>query len=285
MEVYVPSSAVIFGRTDDPNTAGYEPQETPGTVRFDPGVSYELMIRPDGTDDDLAQAVEALRAVPAVDRVVLSSSAMTQRGFRHLLRMPWLREFASSYVADAGLDTVRQLPALRLLRLSTADVTDRGLAQLTDMPELRELWLDHTQIGDAGLHNLRGLRALETLNLDECTNVTDRGVAALAELPNLKHLGLQYCWRITARGLDALRAMPGLQSVGVCRPASFKVRLLRKFGIVGKIIYGTFTDAALDRLIEARPDCEVNLAVNHEIIQEMIDDLEAAEARERRRGG
>jgi hypothetical protein len=284
MEVYVPGSTVIFGQTDDPNTAGYEPQETPGTVRFDPGVSYELMIRPDGTDDDLAQATEALRAATAVDRVVLSSSALTQRGFRHLLRLPWLREFASSYVADAGLDTVRKLSALRVLKLSTADVTDRGLAKLAGMPELRELWLDHTQIGDVGLSHLRELRALEDLYLDECTNVTDRGVAALADLPSLKFVGLQYCWRITARGLDALRAMPALKTVGLCRPASFKVRLLRKFGIVGKIIYGTFSDAALDQLIEARPDCEVNLAVNHEIIQEMIDAEEAAEVRARRRG-
>ncbi len=284
MEVYVTGSAVIFGQTDDPNTAGYEPQETPGTVRFDPGVSYELMIRPDGTDEDLAQAVEALQSVPAVDRVVLSSSALTPRGFRHLLRMPWLRELASAYVNDTNIETVQQLPALRVLKLSTADVTDRGLAKLAGMPELRELWLDHTQIGDAGLIHLRELRALEDLYLDECTNVTDRGVAALADLPSLKFVGLQYCWRITARGLDALRAMPALKMVGLCRPASFKVRLLRKFGIAGKIIYGTFTEAALDRFIEARPDCEVNLAVNHEIIQEMIDAEEAAEARARRRG-
>lgn len=282
MEVFVPGSGVLFAYPHDPSAEAQEAQETPGTVRIEPGVSYELMIRPDGTDDDLARAVEAFRAVPAVDRVVLSSSALTQRGFKPLVRMPWLREFASSYVADAGLDTVRQLTALRVLNLETASVTDRGLAKLAGLTELRELNLSHTPIGDAGLSHLRELRALETLMLDSCPAVTDRGVAALAELPNLKNLGLQYCWRITARGLEALRAMPALKMVGVCCSAPFKVRLLRKFGIAGKPIYGTFSEAALDRLIEARPDCEVNVAVNYELINEMIAAEEAAEARARR---
>lgn len=280
MEVYVPGSGVLFAHPHNASAEAQEAQEIPGTVRIEPGVSYELMIRPDGTDDDLAQATEALQSMPAVDRVVLSGSALTQRGFACLARMPWLREFASAYVADAGLDTVRQLTALRVLNLSTADVTDRGLAKLADLTELRELNLDHCRIGDAGLSYLRGLPALETLALTDCANVTDRGVAALAELPNLKHLGLMFCWRVTARGLDTLRAMPALKWVGVCRPASFKVRLLRKFGVAGKPIYGTFNEAALDRFIEARPDCEVDLAVNDEIIQEMIV-AEEAEARAR----
>ena len=62
-------------------------------------------------------------------------------------------------VTDSGLDALRSLPALKILRLRAPLVTDEGLKSLSRCPQLSELFLDCQQISNRSLHHL--LRATE----------------------------------------------------------------------------------------------------------------------------
>ena len=65
-------------------------------------------------------------------------------------------------------------------------VTDAGLKELKDLKQLTSLNLDNTKVTDAGLKELKDLKQLTSLNL-YATKVTDDGVADLQKaLPGCK---------------------------------------------------------------------------------------------------
>jgi hypothetical protein len=85
-----------------------------------------------------------------------------------------------------------------------------SLAHLRGLTALQHLNLDGCkQVTDAGLAHLRGLTGLQYLNLYGCEQVTDAGLAHLRGLTALQHLILTRCQRVTDTGLKALRvALP-----------------------------------------------------------------------------
>jgi hypothetical protein len=82
------------------------------------------------------------------------------------------------------LAPLRSLRGLKAVSLEKSNVTDEELEVLANQTELIYLWLDDTQISDAGLVHLRKLKQLKFLYMRN-TNVTERGVDALKhELPD-----------------------------------------------------------------------------------------------------
>jgi hypothetical protein len=75
------------------------------------------------------------------------------------------------------------------LRLSGTQVTDAALTELTGLKSLRTLNLANTPVTDAGLNSLAGLKTLQGLNL-AFTKVTDVGLKELAGLKGLQELKL-----------------------------------------------------------------------------------------------
>ena len=70
--------------------------------------------------------------------------------------------------------------------LNDTQVTDAGVVHLGGLTSLRFLHLNNTQITDAGLVHLKALTSLQVLSLDN-TQVTDAGVAKLKEaLPDCR---------------------------------------------------------------------------------------------------
>lgn len=105
---------------------------------------------------------------------------------------------------DAGLDALLPISEqIVSLDLARSQVTDAGLAKLAGMKQLKELRLDNTGISDAGLEHLKGLASLEYLNVYG-SKVTDAGIQKLAGLSNLKAL---YVWQtgVTKAGVAQLR--------------------------------------------------------------------------------
>ena len=81
-------------------------------------------------------------------------------------------------------------PALAFgLDLVNTQVTDAGLKELAGLKSLQMLDLRHTQITDAGLKELAGLKNLQVLSLSN-TKVTDAGLKELAGLKSLQALKL-----------------------------------------------------------------------------------------------
>lgn len=157
---------------------------------------------PSFTDADL----KVLRHLDNVAMLTLLGTAVTDDGFRELLRARALVEIAimSDKVSDNALGVLAQLPALRSLQIHRGPrVGDEGLRYLSGCIGLRELYLKETAITDRGLAAIRKLPQVWSLILDD-TAVSDEGCAALAEMPQLSLLSLNRT-RVVGHGLAKLR--------------------------------------------------------------------------------
>ena len=107
----------------------------------------------------------------------------------------------------AGL--VPQLVGIKgLLALSLSEnrnVTDAGLATLKALPQLVELNLSSCGLTNAGLEHLKVFTRLERLDISYCNRLTDQCVRSLNKLPALTYLDVKGCVKITHGGLSKLR--------------------------------------------------------------------------------
>ncbi len=97
---------------------------------------------------------------------------------------------------------------------ATGDKDLAGLKGLTALQSLNLSWC--RQITDAGLAHLKGLTALQSLDLGGC-GITDAGLAHLKGLTGVQSLYLREC-QITDAGLAHLKDLIALQSLdlGYC---------------------------------------------------------------------
>ena len=142
---------------------------------------------------------------------------------------PDLRFSALNVAKDYGDKNLELLKPVadqvKWMDLARTQVTDAGLANLAGMKNLSRLHLENTKITDAGLDHLKGLANLEYLNLYG-TQVTDAGIQKLAGLKNLKKL---FVWqtKVTDAGAEKLAAaVPGIDvNTGWKEPAAKPVEL------------------------------------------------------------
>ncbi len=120
---------------------------------------------------------------------------------RNLVGVDFLSDVRGLYyaaVTDAGLARLVHLKGLTNLKelwLDDTQVTDAGLIHLKGMTSLRALWLNGTQVTDDGLVHLKGLTSLQGLWLNG-TQVTDAGVQDLQKaLPNCHISRREAAWR------------------------------------------------------------------------------------------
>ena len=95
--------------------------------------------------------------------------------------------------------------------LQVSQVTDAGLENLKGLKKLQGLDLAMCQITDAGLGNLKSLNELEWLNLDN-TRITDSGLGNLKGLNKLHFLGLSNT-KVTDSGLGDIITLNQLDSL------------------------------------------------------------------------
>jgi len=127
----------------------------------------------------------------------------------------------STEVARLGgkieVDETRADRPIIKIDLHSTQITDSDLSFLNDertaLKELRYLDLRLTHIGDTGVHHLRKLTSLQTLNLFR-TNLGDIGLADLKDLRQLRVL-LIGGTRVTDAGLVHLRRFNRLQKLSL----------------------------------------------------------------------
>ncbi len=111
-------------------------------------------------------------------------------------------------------DKTKSRPIIRV-SLSGTNVTDADLKELSGLKDLQTLDLGRTQVTDAGLKELSGLKNLQTLDLSG-TQVTDAGLKELSGLKNLRTLLLQGT-KVTQAGLKELSGLTNLQTISVTK--------------------------------------------------------------------
>ena len=130
---------------------------------------------------------------------------------RHLNELPDLStlDLSLTHITDQGMQEIRNLPGITELSLYFAEyVTDEGLAAVKDWKQLKRLDLHGTKAGDTALEHISGITALESLNVGS-TLMTDVGLERLTMLPSLRELTMGGN-ELGDAGLQALRQMPRL---------------------------------------------------------------------------
>jgi hypothetical protein len=84
-------------------------------------------------------------------------------------------------------------------------VTNDGLESLKMLPQLTYLNLSSCDITNSGLQYLLDLQQIKVLNLSYCHRLTDIGLKTLKGLPHLVFLDLQGVLKVTNGGLSKIR--------------------------------------------------------------------------------
>jgi Leucine-rich repeat (LRR) protein len=131
------------------------------------------------TDHDLQELVHD-KAIGSVTTIDLSKTQITGAGVGHLKVLGQLEnlDLGNTKINDPDLESLGNLPNLKVLGLNSTQVTDAGLEHLKGLAKLETLDLSDTAVGDDGLSALEALKGLKTLELGE-TKTTDKGVEAL----------------------------------------------------------------------------------------------------------
>jgi len=122
-------------------------------------------------DDDKAVLLSRL---PALERLVLRESPLSDEGFRHLAACHTLRDvnIPQARCTLAGLAALAELPRLKNLRLGSPELCPEGQGggalgmTLLQFPALRSLHLIDVVVGDAGLEGIARYDGLWNLYLD-----------------------------------------------------------------------------------------------------------------------
>jgi internalin A len=193
-------------------------------------------------DSDLA----SLAALPAMTRLDLSETRITDHGLRQLKNAHAIRDLNLRYaelitdegiaamktwkhltrlnlegtkITDSALQQLSTFTSLEALNIGSVQVTDAGLESLTSLTNLRELTIGGNKLTDAGLQALRQLPGLTLLNLGGVqrtdsgpwsVSLTQPGLEAIATLKALRRLRLQQTL-ISARGLDTIKGLTHLE--------------------------------------------------------------------------
>jgi hypothetical protein len=132
----------------------------------------------------------ALKDLPHLRRLVLSSSVQSAKTVALLAECPELRHLAlpAGGLTDAELAPVKKLKHLELLDLSDNAVTDKAVATVKELERLEIFYFSNTQITDRGLFELKGLDGLRAVYAAN-TKVTAEGAAKFADMmPNLRQV-------------------------------------------------------------------------------------------------
>lgn len=137
---------------------------------------------------------------------------ITDVGLTDLQPLKRLQELSAcdSLVTDAGLSTIADFSAMKVLDLSGTSVSDAGLAKLKNLRNLERLKLKDTQVTGSSFKDLAALTSLKDLDLSE-TKVQDRYLADL-KLPKLERLDLTRT-QVTGKSFKDMAALTSLKDL------------------------------------------------------------------------
>src|SRR5687768_15025899 len=150
-------------------------------------------------------------AAGRITGVNLRASWVTDADLRKLPQMPHLTslDLSLTRITDQGMQELKSLPGIVEFSVRWAEyVTDEGLAAIKDWKKLKRLDVHGAKVSDSTLSHISGIVTLESVDVGSAM-VTDVGVDRLALLPNLKALTIGGN-EIGDPGLQGLRRMPGL---------------------------------------------------------------------------
>lgn len=141
---------------------------------------------------------------------------------REIAKSPSIRRLECRFRDNASLLALTEMqsngepPLINLfeLRIAESYITNAGLANLHQIPNLIHLDVSHSRIDDDALPTLKELPVLRTLYLGGCSQITDRGAPELASMHNLTSLSVADT-PMTMKGLIQLADLPRLRRLRI----------------------------------------------------------------------
>lgn len=183
-----------------------------------PRIPSPVQISAPARFDSLPDDVTSLRCLGYGDDELLGLARL--RGLRYLEFVPAMRGREMKRISDVGLEHLRGLSKLEVLRLSQSAVRGVGLRALVDLPVLRSLDLRRClQLEADGLDVLARLRGLRALDISEnrfsCTPAVLRQVCKLVQLQRLDLSGNTLLGKTQLRELGVLTQLRELSLNGM----------------------------------------------------------------------
>lgn len=210
-------------------------------------------------------AIFCLQQIPCLDRVNLSSTAISDAGMEHLVKIKQLkiaflehvaitdrgcRELAKmrgleelslvgTLITDKGMREIAKLSQLKTLRLPEG-LSDRSGRDLQFLPNLVNLDMSRTTMGDVSLEVVKEAKNLQSLQVG--LETTDKGLSLINSMKRLESLGLANS-QISDEGLRYLVNIPNLKHVNLAntRITGRGIEILRP--VLGKLesldLFGT----------------------------------------------
>ena len=143
--------------------------------------------------------------------VDLRATWITDADLRRLNQLPKLStlDLSLTHITDQGMQEIKSLPGIVDLNLRFCEyVTDEGMAAIKGWKNLKRLSIHGTKTSDTTLEHISGITTLESVNVGSIM-LTDVGLERLTTLPNLKELTMGGN-ELGDAGLQALRQIPTL---------------------------------------------------------------------------
>ena len=137
------------------------------------------------------EAVKVISELAALQELVLTETAMRDKGAFHLSQHPNIKMLDLTYnnITDDGATHFGSNSTIEALSLNSCLITDEGAAQLSWNSTLQVLDLSYTEVTDRGAHELAESSSIKTLYLEECA-VSEEAVRHL-ETKKINVIGLE----------------------------------------------------------------------------------------------
>jgi len=165
-----------------------------------------------------------LKGLEQLQRLQIWRCRLTPAALDRLARLPRLESLdlgLQGPVSGQLLASLRNLSALRSLKLSGLEVADAEVAELDKLEQLEHLSLFQTKVSGAAFVRLQTLPRLQSLSV-AVSPITDDSLAALAEFRRLKYLTLLFT-RVTDAGVARLAVLERLERLEINESASYNV--------------------------------------------------------------
>lgn len=129
-----------------------------------------------------------LSALPNFHDLSLEDTGIKDTAIPYICKIKSLKEIdlAGTQVSLSGLKQLSKLPNLELVKFRGAPVTPEWIPVLAKFPKLLKLNLIGSSIDDAALASMpRMMPNIESIDMENCKNVTDKGLVSLAKVKRL----------------------------------------------------------------------------------------------------
>ena len=126
-----------------------------------------------------------------LSRLFIASDELTDDAFQAAAKFPTLHHFAlrSKRVTGSGIAHLKT-SSISMLTLGNCGLVDAEMVHLKAMPNLQQLGIFNTSIGDVGLKHISEVKQLNSLQIQNCGNLTDEGMKHLEKCEALQYIEL-----------------------------------------------------------------------------------------------